>query len=853
MYSSGLYELKNNSSIVSFKQSIIRLASCGVLLSSLFLISCGGTEGGTSFSPTSTSKVSIDAMTTVPVINGSSTQGTLYIHNYTTQTATGLSFSLNDQTLKSKAKSLLSGVGLKVNAGAVNKSGFMLLNSEYCSSIPAGGSCAINFSTPGLIAGDKGNSLVSLSYKLGGNTYHTNQVVNYQYMSLSALSGVNFTGSLNVVGSQGSTQHVVGYLYGGGVSGDKYTEVNLTSSSAVARISNGFINGQEVGAGQVIAVEFAVGMQENKASSVEIVPSWGGVKALNNLRLRNTEASGSMLGLTLFPEQGKVNYIFGTIPLLTAPTTSPIIINVTNNGNADASAGITATSDNAELKIDGNCPSTSLQANGTNSCTFIFSENSYTPGAALVTFKDSSNVILGTQNVIWTNNTPVPAVSITPSQSSFSIGKGEKQPESSISFTLTNVGNAPLNSISYLVTNTGLATWTQDGTTCDVSIAPSGSCSITGHFTGTKDGSGIFYQKVLGLYNSINYSFVSLPIRYLVTSEPSIVITPVDEQSFTILANGVESKEITYLLENVGSDTALVTNVFESYTKVTSVKPVIQVDKSSCFSNPNSLKDPLPSFALNQEENCEIVVSYGPAAAINTTNESGISSLNVDYHGGTPDVPKTTVSANLNYQMMGNDSSLTIGTPMAPNMPGNGEVNNPFRGNSTLNPMLITIPYTNNSSNYAMSNFNLSTYNLPFGLIVDPSTNCATGSATISLGIGESCNLVLKVDRNLLTNSPTGGASILNFIEPTASWTTPFGFYSQSGSSVYVNYLQATIAFSLSNNKGNFESTVLMMAAVNESSSTTLHGNVWSTKDWLKNAPVSPSTLYGQSRLFSRL
>ena len=813
----------------------------GMMFLASGLVACGGAGGSSSGgnTPAVGAQLSIDAMTTVPVINGSATKGTLYIHNYGTTTASGLNFDLNNATTSSKLKSTLASMGLHLNNSMVNSDGFTLINPELCSSIRAGGSCAINFSTPGLAAGDRGNSLVTLSYKSNGTSLITNQVVNYQYVSLSALDGVNFSGSLNVGGTQGSTQHVVGYLYGGGASGSKYQNVTLAATSAATSISNGFINGQEVAAGQVVAVELAVNLQDNQSSAVNVVPYWGASKTTSTAK-KSTQAttsgnSGGMLSLTLTPSQNLVNYIFGAIPILTAPTTTAAVISVTNNGNAASSGGLTATSSDAELTItDINCATTALLANAANYCEISFSVAGYTPGSATVTFKDNAGTTVGTQTVIWTNDMPVPAVYILPNTSPISFGKGQSTTKSSTIFTLTNIGHAPLNSATYTPTNTGPATWTQDSTNCTASIAPRGSCTIRGHFTGTDDGTGQFYIRAQGGYGSSNYSFVSLPLNYTVSSAPALEITPPSgDQNMTVLANGTSTKTVVYTIKNDGNDPALITNIGLSESN-TSYKP--SIDTSVAGACPSS-------GTLASGDQCTVTVVYGPIPASLTTNESGIAQLNINYHGGTPDLSHNA-QFSFNYNAVGNDSSVTVGTATS-NIPGSGTQADPFSGNASLDPMKISINYTNNSSNYAMTGFSLDTSNLPYGVVVDPSSNCpTTSSSPISGAIesGATCNLVLAIDRQLLTDSATGGSTVLNFTTPTASWTTPLGFYSQSGNQVYANYLQPTITFALSNNNGNFESTVLTMTAVNGSAATSLSGKVWGLKNWLESVPLNLSS-----------
>lgn len=816
--------LQNKNTVLP-KLKVIKLGVLGTLCLTTLLLSSCGSSGGNSPAPTPNvnSLVSIDAMTTVPVINGSSTKGTLYIHNYGNTVASNLDFGLNNETKLSKVRGLLQKAGLKQLASIGDVTGFELINPEHCRSIPAGGYCAVNFSTPNLTVGNNGNSLVSLKYVLNGTNYTTSQIVNYSYTNLSALSGVNFTGSLNVVGSQGTTRHVVGYIYGGGSVGNKYNNVVLNSSSLLTKISNGFINHSEVSVGEVIPVEFAVSLQNSSSSGTTVVPEYS---------LLNARQTGSILSLTLNPTQNTVNYLFGLVPILTAPTAESVGISVTNNGNAPDAGGLQATSDNeSTLKIVNNCSNTTLQANATNDCTIKFSVATSTPGNAVVTYKDSAGTEVGQQVVYWTNDKPTPAVSLVPNSLQPSFGKDTEQPESAIIFTVTNLGNAPLESIVYTPTNTnsGVATWVSDGGTCGATIGAGASCSIAGHFVGNDDGTGTFYIRALGSYGGKNYSFLSLAVRYTVEAAPNLVITPTDATSLSVLANGIESKTVTYTVTNDGNDTADLDLLNFSITG--GAESAYFHESGTCLS----------SSTLAESATCSYIITLGPIPSTITQNESGTATLTIDYSGGTP-LKEDSVAKELTYSIFGNDSILTIGTPTGQNLSGNGTEIDPFKGNATLDPMQIVIPYTNASVNESMVNLNFNTNNLPYGLIVSDTSTCPTGSSVKTLAPGESCNLVLVIDKNLLKNSSSGGATVLDFEEPVATWTTPFGFYKQSGNKVYANYLQPTIAFVLSENNGTFESTVLTMTASNESAANTLHGNVWAVSGWLESIPTNASS-----------
>lgn len=802
------------------------------LLSGVALIGCGGGSSGSTsdVKVTNEAQLSIDPMTSVPVVNGSTTQGTLYVHNHGNKAVTGAFFNLGIATTKTKIKTVLAKFGLGLG-GYEDMNGFVLINPEHCASIPAGGSCAVNFTTPSFGVGNMGNSLVKLTYYDGTSSKITSQVVNYKYVNLATLGGVNFTGSLNVTGVQGSTQHVVGYVYAGGATGTLYKNVNLKSTNTNTTISNGFINGQEIASGQVIAVEFAIAMQSNRDSSVNVTPIWGGSSKLQS-NLLNSSGSGSPLTLNLTPAQGVVNFIFGNTPVLTAPTVSggSSVVNVVNNGNIDSVGGLTAVAtggDAADLNIGNGCGSSVLLANAANSCQFDFSTPSYKSGTTNVEYRNNQGVIVGRQTVVWTNTKPFPAVYIAPSPSTISFGKGASTGAGSIVFTVTNVGQAPLENVTYPVSNTGSATWVQDSSNCTTSIGALASCSITGHLTGSNDGGGDLYIKALGKFNSQSYSFVALPVDYLVTSNPSLQITPASA-SMTLLANGVQSQNQTYTIKNIGNDPA-------SFTGLSLLDQSSNLVKPSIFGGTCSA-----STTLAESQDCTVIVKYGPAAVSLTANESGVATLQVGYHGGTPDTSYNSQAA-LNYNLVGNDSRVTESTTVS-NLSGAGTPASPYQGNANLDPMKITLTYGNPSTNYPMSNFNLNTNNLPYGLVVDPSSTCATGGQTMSLeSNGATCTLVLQLDRSLLAT--VGGSVVLDFTTPTATWATPLGFYSEVGTTTSLTYAQPSVVFVLSKNNSNFVSTVLSMTGSNlDKGANPLPVDIAGVKNWLESSPIDPSS-----------
>lgn len=814
-----------------------------------FVVGCGSSNnsssGGGGNNSSTSGVVTIDAMTSVPVINGASTRGALYIHNDSNKTVTDFKFSVDKQVSSSKITQLLASVGFKTASSIQSEDGFILDNLDKCTQIPAGGYCVINFNTPALSVGNRGNSLVTLNYELNGVKLTTNQVVSYSYVDPSVQSGVNFTGGLNVTGKQGETRHVVGYLYGGGVPGTKYQNVRLDSSSSNTVISGGFIDSQEVVAGQVIAVDYAVVLQNNGSSFANITPTWGETVASSSKQFSIASGEvnvGTPLALSLNAVASTSNVIFGNIPILAVPGVLSATIYATNNGNAATVGGLTVASDNPDLEVQNNCTNP-LLANAANSCTFTFNVRSevYTSGTATVTFKNNNNVTIGVQTVVWINSLPVPMIYIERNPESASFGKGASL--SNVTFTVTNIGKAPLNSAVFTSRNTGSATWTpSNNNECRLSgaavtsILPGTSCVITGTLNGTDDGVGALYYTASGNFNSTDYSFRSLPLNYIVSAAPALTITPNTGVSMTLLANNESTITQVFTVQNMGNDPALFTSLGLTTQNDTALKPIIITDGSAVTPICTS------STELDAAESCAVTVKYGPAATSLTANESSIADLSIDYHGGTPDTNHNLATA-FNYNLVGNDATVILSSIDANGVSGLGTEASPYSGYASSSDMSITLTYQNPSINYDLTNFNLNTSNLPFGVTVDPTSTCKTGAETSSLAMGGTCLLVLDIDRELLVNNaPQGGSNVLNITSPVATWSTPMGFYKTNGVGlIYLTYLQPTIAFVLSHNNAYFESTVLTMTASNESYATTLNARVSGVSKWLVNSPTNLS------------
>lgn len=736
--------------------------------------------------------VSIDAMTTVPNLNGMSTKGVLYVHNYGQTVVNDISFTVKSDLIKDtvKSKQLMDTAFMAnarfLKADIINNSKLQLSDVAKCTSIPAGGYCAISFTTPNLAFADSGNALITMNYNQDGKSQQTHQVVNYSYVDVNSGYGVNFLGGASVAMLQGKTRHVVGYLYAGGKTGTTYNNVEIDRSVRYdgLKVVRGFILGQQMKSGQIIPVEFELTRQNSQSLLLQSYAKWAnpslaGKSGLESGAPFNTGNPAS-LGINPVPENA-VSFIIGHASIMRIPDDSSSTVNIINNGNVNADNGIEVSKvsgdGEANLNITNNCNSPLLK-NAENSCQVSFDVSGYDSGNAVVEFKYHDTVI-GTQTIYWINNKATPSIKATVNPNSVSY-QVEDTPVEVITYTLQNIGKAPLQTASYApkLTSSAIIDWAQSGNTCGTEINPGSTCMISGSFTPKPVvGTGHAYYSINGSYSGKNYSFVSQPVTYSVTGDPLLSISGSNE-TMQLLADGESTIVRTYTVTNISNVKA--TNIDLAIIDASANQPKPEISNSTCGSE------------LNGQVQCEISVTYGPATKDPLANESGTAILGIDYAGGTSGSLNT--QKPIDYKLVGNDSVLVMSEPTS-DMQGSGTSGDAFEGLASVASQKISIEY-HNTGLYEMVNFNINTNILPYGYKVASSSTCPSGVNTGSLAAGGTCTLVIELDQELLAIVPGAAANMtLDFERPEASWTTTFGSYHQSGNMiVHVTYKQAQLS-----------------------------------------------------------
>ena len=811
---------------------------------SIILFACGaGNNSGNGQEIATDTIIRIDDTTSVPVINGAVTQGILYIRNYSDSDIHNITYNLNatkSQGIWSKLSAALSlkGVALKENANS-----FMLLNPEECNTVKAHGYCVLKFNTPSLTVGNKGFAMVSLKYlDHQGQSQSYLQIVNYQYVDISKIGLTFFNASLNTVATQGETRYIVSYLIAGGQIGNVYNNVNLVSDNdGQVAVKNGFVNGQQLAAGQLVPVEFIVKFNGSIATSTVVTPTYSDT---NHSVYNNSKTETSDLFINIIPEKAAGNLTFGDASIVNLMQESTVTISIVNNGNQDITHGIGVSL--PEGSVTNDCAGMVLLANAKNSCNITYTVTQYQPGYSPITYT-LNGVDVGNGILVWVNDKPYPAIYTFPNVGYISTIRGATR---NFAFTVNNVGNAPLDNVSFNYYSGGYADIVQTGTSCQQDpnhkgkyvLGPLSQCFVYMRYkAGTAFGTSSFYMMLAGNYNDKNYIFTSLSVNYIVTGIPLLQFTrpgAAEDVDLVVMANGSNYESYIFNVVNTGSAPA----VLDGYTlDGTPTSHIPRIDNAS-------LSNPCPQTGtLSENESCNIRVVYGPEPANLTANESGVVNLIINYTGGYPDQDRN-ITTSVKYLLRGNDSSIAPLIVSVTNFMGSGISTDPFNttGANALDS-LITLRYSNLSINYSMINFNIDTNNLPRGLVV-AGGDCATGANVSTIPVNGSCDLILELDKADLATISASNTFNSAISYPPASWSNAAGFYEQAivedtngNTSFYLNYTQALITPIITPNPLSAESAILFFATSNTVGYGTLNVNISGVNSWLESQPITSS------------
>lgn len=735
----------------------------------------------------------IDYVGTIPVVNGAATSSYFYVHNDGDITLSNISY-----TLAGAANTVQNS-----NDGNISDDrGFTLDSSSLakCSILLPHTSCEIKFTTPSLSLGNQNNSLLIVNVPdSNGFNHRYEQVLNYSYYSANVLTGVDFVGSANVIANLGTKRYMTAYLIGGAGSNVIYDDVILHFSlDNILVINQGFVNGSQVAANELIPVEFEAKLSSSGVTPLSITPQY----IVTELSSQNSTASlvkSNVGGLTVSSGQGlfvntstnlnsALGIKLGSIPLLTnGDSTVVYVSSFSYVGQLQISL------DNANISISDNTCNSGIESNA--SCSFKLTAQSDAVGTTLINFMlpDSAEEVfseeinfgprvedmaIDTPRLI--SNTPLNMLTLLVNEQS-----------SVINFVFSNIGNTGLNNLTITPHIGNGANMNIINNQCaDIRLAPNTQCLVQVSITGGNNISEGHAWLSVDATTDGNKAYTSQSniINYLIVGGGLYISSPIGA-TVTLVVNGdgYESQSAVFVVSNSSTREQVINNI--SITGV-AVPVNLQITGSTCTT-------------LSGGESCSVTVKYGPMLL--ESNVNGVANLTVNY--GESQV----LQGKINYSGLGMDSSLVISNVSVNGfISGDGSVANPYHalGCENSTPQII-LTYTNQSVNYVIDKLSLNTIDSnisPYMSVDSALSTCGYGSHTTSLGIGQSCNLVLNANKEWMKDN---SGYQLNVVYPQASWQTSRGFLYQdnfiynSSSVLYANYIQPVLTSSISPNAGS--------------------------------------------------
>lgn len=823
---------------------ILTIVCMGVIVSCKSGSSSGA--GGSNSAPPSngvTTVLVFDDMSDIPVVNGAASSGKIYIHNYSNADVNNIIYTLNNGVTNS-------------NSGLIDSNGFTLVDVGECSIIKANSFCALDVITPGLSQGSANSAMLQINYTdSNGNQRSSAKIVNYRYYDSSAFNDVSFTaGSVTAIGAQGTTRHVVGYIVGGGTPGTVYSNVRLIPNvTGAITISNGFIDGSQVAAGQSMAVEFKAELNNSVTTGVTVTPYAS--PALSSLQMStkhkknpaslalkdNSDIIGTAMFITLSPNVTSPHLSFGAAPVLNSPTESSVTVQVLNDGNSDANGFSVQNSNESAVNVTNNCGS-AIKSNA--SCSITYRINSNMSGTANIVYLLAGTVV-GSDTISWIYEDVTPVIKATVAPTAVSLFMQES---TIVVFTVNNISNTDLENVAINYNSGALAVLTTQLADCseDINnpgsyiIPANGSCHVTTKLTALSGmGTAAANMTITGNANGKSYSFDSDKVVYQVSGFPSLIIVPSNAVSLSIAADNSSVASQVYTITNNWNQSVQVGPFNLQSINASAHQPVIDPDTTG-------LSNPCPTTgALATNSSCQLRVTYGPWGSDIEASESGSLDLVINYGG---DTFKGTYLMPINYSLISNSNNEVTINLAVNNITGNGTQISPYQGSAAkIASQALILTYTNPTGK-TMTNFNINTNALPLGLVVDPASTCPYGASIGVLGAGandNSCSLILnfKQDDLAMIYGPLQGNTLINY--PSVSQINADGFYKQSivadqnnNTGFYAEYKQATVIPSIQPNYTTAESVVLNFTVTNADDYASLDLNVSGVNGLLQNTPI---------------
>lgn len=471
----------------------------------LLAITISACSNGSSQAESSSGTLEIDNVATVPVFANSSTTTVVYIHNLSDEQISDISYISENNIAKSV-------------------SGRFTINGNSCSSIPAHGSCAIEFTTPILSAKGanvQGSTLIRANFMQNGKASYTQQLINYSLVpaktQISAMTDVTLT------------SHSYGTVYLYANSGIFQLE-KLTSANPQVKESNRSNN--TLNAPQVVAIELTAG-EISVPQNINL--------NLNYINQSTKSTDNLEFSVNATPTSNGPILTSGRMPIINTSESTNSYMIVYNAGNQDTIINnITTTNGISIITATSSCTvGNTLIARAYCGLSFSVPQAGNT-GTITITYNNSTQQL--NQSVLWYNSKDQALLQmiINPNAVSFT----QYTNSTAVNVTTLNVGGYDLTDVTIpsasnpdggsatTTVSTPLACVDSNNNSTGTTLPINGSCTYSVTLSDTvAEANKNMLLKIAGNYNnssgSANY-LRSIAVAYTSITPPTVTITPVN-------------------------------------------------------------------------------------------------------------------------------------------------------------------------------------------------------------------------------------------------------------------------------------------------------------------------------------
>lgn len=686
--------------------------------------------------------ITIDNAGIIPVFGNSATSTVVYVHNNSSSTISGITYTL-----------------------ANNSSGS--LDGSQCVAIAAGQSCALKITTPQLSEqSNQGSMLIKADYQLSKQAHSFSQLINYAVVEDKlnrTAAGVKFKSGATISGYGNSTGYATLYLYASGAN-QNYTIMDLSANQPSLKF-NPNLNNITLASNSVQAIEVSSPILASSISaSLSVKSSLLSISARQNISSSNSEthnltARNSLqatsfsdsVSLAVEPISVGAILIAGTVPLIDTTTGNVSTITFLNSGNQAAVTGV-ASADNGLFGLSGDCDNQTLAPGTACTISFQYTESGGSGSITVPYTGGSSNSASG--NVTWFNGKGAALVSIAIADNplAFSATVG-----GSTEVTVKNIGG-------YTLTNITIPTPRVVGgsATAEVVLPGAGIECIDGgelpigssctYFVAVSDSATDLGQQInlgfsasyAGTTGVANYSRVS-PLTYSSTSYGAIIALST-LSSMSISGDNLESATQSLTISNNGAAAADLTSL-----GLVNNPAYLTANSSDCGSS------------LAAGSSCNVALKLGPTYSY--IESSGVASYVVNY-AAVGQTPAGVESASVAWSVAPNLPNITMVASVTGCASGNGItttcMDNPTATGGSSGSIQVVLTFTNLSTVTAAKTISLPESSAALFSVpgyVEYSNSCTNGAA-INNG---SCSIIYDLPASAATTAFKSNLSKADF------------------------------------------------------------------------------------------